>query len=73
MSDSWKYIIIIAVVTTAIITGFQLYNSLTGENREFNRDVFPIQNDLGEDTLILLDEKVDNLYYEGEEEQLQNQ
>lgn len=67
MSKSWQFLIIFAVIILGMYSGFEIYNSIVGENVEFKGQVTPISTDLGQDVLDHINFSIQELEYKGEE------
>lgn len=57
MSKSWITLIIIMLVSLVLITGYQMYQSLTGQNKTRVYNVETISPNLGNDVLDFLETK----------------
>lgn len=68
MSKSWQFLLILALLTVGVYTGFEIYNSIGGGNTQFDREVEPIPADLGQDVLDHIETTINELDYKGEQE-----
>lgn len=66
MDKTWQYLVAFAFVILAIYAGFEIYNSISGGNVEFNKKVTPIDNNLGVDVLDHIQITQERLTYKGE-------
>lgn len=61
MPRTWVILIVLALTSLVVMTGYQLYLSITGQNEYRQYNVDTIEADLGEDVLLFLDEKGTNI------------
>lgn len=67
MTKSWVIIIIIAVISILAVVGYDFYNSISGNNLSFNKEVKQIAPDLGTKQLQVLDTMNVNILVKNEE------
>ena len=64
MNRPWITLVVIGVITLVIIAGYEFINSLSGGNLDFNKQVSPIENDLGQNQLLFLSGLKNNVLVE---------
>ncbi len=57
MSKTWTLLIALLLTSLVVMTGYQFYRSLTGQNKPRTYSVDMIKSDLGTEVLDFLDTK----------------
>jgi len=67
MPKTWIRLIIVGIIILVIITGYELYRSITGANQEKQYSVIEIEENFDQEVLDFLNGKKDEIRVDKEE------